>query len=148
MLSKMVLACLSIFHGPLVESSFSCMGNILDSNRYNMNIDTFNSYQTCQYYFRAHDTDAVKCFSRKNPQKDDIDRQLCNNIKSSYSEYRKVHDEKPKRPILLSKKAAKEKLAKEEKAARLAYEKRAKRRAQTASLEELRQKMIAKKKKS
>ncbi|CAL4135756.1 unnamed protein product, partial [Meganyctiphanes norvegica] len=50
-LSKLVLATLSIFHGPLVESSFSSMGNIMDSKRYSLSIETFNSYLTVQYYF-------------------------------------------------------------------------------------------------
>ena len=119
-LSKMVFAVLSIFHGPLVESSFNSMGYIMDSKRYNMKMDTYNSYLTVQYYFRAHDTDSVQLFSRKDPKKDHIDRVLCNNIKTSHSEYIKKKKEEPKKPTLQSKKAAKEKLAKEEKdAARL-----------------------------
>ena len=120
----------------------------MDSKRYNMSMQTYNAYITAQYYFRAHETDSIKLFSRKDPKKDGLDRHLCNNIKSSYVEYMKVKNEKPKKTKLQSKKAAKEELAKEEKAARLAHENKLKRKPQTARLEEMRQKVLSKKKRS
>lgn len=45
-LSQAVKAALSIFHGPLVESSFSGMGNIIDPKSTSMKISTFSAVQT------------------------------------------------------------------------------------------------------
>ncbi|GAA6081357.1 uncharacterized protein LOC116222886 [Tachysurus ichikawai] len=47
--SQAVKAALSIFHGPLVESSFNLMGDIIDPRRTSMSITTFSSIQTVKY---------------------------------------------------------------------------------------------------
>merc|ERR1711874_210721 len=58
---------------------------IQDKRSYNMSTDTYNSYQTVQQYFKAHSTDAVKEFARKNPADDPIDLELCKNMRESAS---------------------------------------------------------------
>jgi hypothetical protein len=40
-LTKLMKAFLSIFHGPIVESSFNIMGDILDEWSCRMNVDTY-----------------------------------------------------------------------------------------------------------
>ena len=46
---KASLALLSIFHDPRVESSFSIMGNILDKQSGQMNVDTYSAIQMVKY---------------------------------------------------------------------------------------------------
>ena len=66
-LCQAVKAAMSIFHGPLVESSFNVMGNIIDQRSTSMNISTFSAVQTVKY--------AVKLGV--------VDRRLCGNICSA-----------------------------------------------------------------
>ena len=54
-LSKMALATLTCFHGPQVESSFSMMGDILDSRSGRMNIETYGAIQTVKYHLKARE---------------------------------------------------------------------------------------------
>ncbi|CAL4195116.1 unnamed protein product, partial [Meganyctiphanes norvegica] len=130
-LTKMVFAMLSCFHGPLVEASFNAMGDILGNKSFNMNLDTYNSYQTVQYYLKGHGTSAIKLFTRTDVLNGPIDMKMCKNIKSSASEYKKLQEEKRedreakevyhKKRDLESKKAYKKKTEKEENEAREAH---------------------------
>ena len=56
----------------------------MDSKRNKMLIDTYNAYLTTQYYFRAHGTDAVTLFSRKDPINDAVEAELCLNMENSF----------------------------------------------------------------
>lgn len=93
-LTKMVLALLSCFHGPQVESSFSMMGNILDKESGNMKIETFSAIQTVKYKLQSQQKSALQFFKKNNPLNDPVDKYLNNNMKSSYSEYKKEIQEK------------------------------------------------------
>ena len=93
-LAKIVMAALSIFHGPVVESSFNFMGNIIDPKRSKMQMDTYNSYLNTQYYLRAHNTNAIKMFSRKDPIKEPVDKQLCFNMRNAHATNKKIEEEK------------------------------------------------------
>ena len=138
-LSKMVLALMSCFSGPLVEGSFNLMKHILDSNRYSMSMITYNSYLTVQYYFQSRNTDSVSMFKRENIKYGAIDKEICVNIKKSASEYKKLkercdkEDEKAN-PSLQSKKAARLALIQSEHEAKLAHEKSLKRKAMKQKL--------------
>ncbi|CAL4074530.1 unnamed protein product, partial [Meganyctiphanes norvegica] len=132
-LTKMIYAILSCFHGPLVESSFNTMGDILDSRSFNLHIDTYNSYQTVQYYLRARGTKAIDMFIREKPHESPIDSELCNKIQTSSSRYRrdlekKNHEQESRNKKLKSKKDAKAKYEKEEKEQMEKQMKRKKRR--------------------
>lgn len=53
-LSEVVKGAVSIFHGPMVESSFNLMGyDIITPKSSNMNISTFNAIQTAKYYMKV-----------------------------------------------------------------------------------------------
>ena len=53
-LSKMVLALCTIFHGPTVESCFNIMGDIINPHTSRMSISLYNAYQTVKYHLHAH----------------------------------------------------------------------------------------------
>lgn len=59
-LCKVVKGALSIFHGPLVESSFNSMGDIINPKSTNMSIPTFNAIQTVKYTLKASNKMAVE----------------------------------------------------------------------------------------
>ena len=88
-LSKMALALLTCFHGPLVESSFNTMDMIMDKRSCNMSVDTYNAYQTTQYYFRARNATPVQEFYREDHLNGPIDSELCNNMMESASRNKK-----------------------------------------------------------
>ena len=66
-LSKVVIGGLSVFHGPLVESSFNTMGNILDSHSTRMDIATHDAFQTARYSLRRY-PDVIECLNEKRLQ--------------------------------------------------------------------------------
>ena len=145
-LTKIVLAAFSCFHGPLVESSFNNMGNIMDSKRSSMIIGTYNAYLTMQYYFKTHNTSALKLLSRKDPVHDAIDSELCYNIKNAWK--LNIEDQKEradkKRPDLKTKIEHRKKLIKERKDEQEAKEKSIKRKRNLSILDMLMKKKTKK----
>ena len=94
-LCQAVKAAMSIFHGPLVESSFNIMGNIIDQRTFtfkdgtfkdgkdgstSMNINTFSAIQTVKYTLQSRKMSAVNKFSRDESKFEPVDRRLCGNI--------------------------------------------------------------------
>ncbi|KAF0042481.1 hypothetical protein F2P81_006013 [Scophthalmus maximus] len=82
-LSAMVKCCLSIFHGPRVESSFSLMNDVIDQRSGNMNVSTFNAIQTVKYTLQSTEKTAVQLFRREDVKFGEVDRTLCRNINSA-----------------------------------------------------------------
>ena len=128
-LTKMVMASLSCFHGPLVEASFNSMGNIMDSKRYSMSMDVFSSYLTTQYYFKAHDTNAVEYFSKTDPINDAVEKKLSDNIFTAHksSEYKRINRQN-KNPKFETKKASRQAMLLEEEKKREQHEKHLKKK--------------------
>lgn len=79
-LSQAVKAALSIFHGPLVESSFSSMGNIIDQKSTSMKISTFSAVQTVKYTLQNRKQTGVEMFKTDDTKFGEVDRRLCANI--------------------------------------------------------------------
>ena len=52
-LCKMVHALLSCFLCPVVESSFSIMGNVMDETMNRLNIESLSAIQTIKYWLSA-----------------------------------------------------------------------------------------------
>ncbi|KAL6473257.1 hypothetical protein MHYP_G00194450 [Metynnis hypsauchen] len=65
-LSALAKCCLSIFHGPRVESSFSLTNEIIDQRSGNMNVETFNAIQTAKYVLQSRGQTAVQMFERSD----------------------------------------------------------------------------------
>ncbi|XP_034534681.1 uncharacterized protein LOC117809114 [Notolabrus celidotus] len=91
-LSALVKCCLSIFHGPRVESSFSLMNNVIDQRSGNMNVSTFNAIQTVKYTLQSRKKTAVELFRREDAKFGEVDRTLCKNINSAAATY--THQQK------------------------------------------------------
>lgn len=77
-----VKAALSIFHCPLVESSFNLLGDIIDPRCTSMNIDTFSSIQTVKYTLVSRNQSAIEMF-RRDYKFGEVAKKLCSNISSA-----------------------------------------------------------------
>lgn len=87
-LSVLVKCCLSIFHGPRVESSFSLMNDVIDQRSGNMNVETFNVIQTVKYTLQSRGKTAMQLFRREDVKFGAVDRTVCRNINSAAATYR------------------------------------------------------------
>jgi hypothetical protein len=93
-LGKVVLGVLSCFHGPQVEGTFNVMGDVIDKRSSRMNIETYDSIQTVKYALLAKERNAVQHFQKEDYLHDHVDVNLCNNLRSAYSKYKAVQEEK------------------------------------------------------
>lgn len=83
-LSEVVKGAVSIFHGPMVESSFNLMGyDIITPKSSNMNISTFNAIQTAKYYMKSRGMTATMMFKREDEKFGPVDRKLCRNMRTA-----------------------------------------------------------------
>ena len=86
-LFQVVKACLSIFSGPHVESSFSLMSNIIDKRSNRMNIDTYNAMMTVKYSLQSKSSSEI--YRRPDVLYDLIDKKICYYVRTSHSRYKK-----------------------------------------------------------
>jgi hypothetical protein len=82
-LSKLVKALLSIFCGPVVESSFNIMDDILESDRSSMSVENYEGISRVKYGLKKRGTTAVKM--ETNPKI----RRACHNAYRSYKQFLK-----------------------------------------------------------
>ncbi|KAF3841376.1 hypothetical protein F7725_007238 [Dissostichus mawsoni] len=82
-LNHVVKGGLSIFHGPMVESSFSAMGDIISQKRTSMSMATFNAIQTTKYALKSRCQTAIQMFKRENVKLSTVDKALCKNIRTA-----------------------------------------------------------------
>ena len=82
-LSQAVKAALSVFHGPLVESSFNMMSDIIDPRSTRMSIDTFSAIQTVKHTLLNRKQTAVEMFDRPDYKYDPVDQRLCHNMSTA-----------------------------------------------------------------
>ena len=103
-LSKMIMACLFIFHGPEVESSFNVMSDIVHAKSSRMNIGTYSAMQSVKYGLKAKNATAMDLYGRKDVVFDPVDRKLTSRMLSAAGRYKKV---KEKGTLLQKEKMAK-----------------------------------------
>ena len=60
-LSRVIRVAISIFHGPIVGSSFSLMGDIIDPKSLNMDISSLNAIHTTKYAMKSRGMTAPQC---------------------------------------------------------------------------------------
>lgn len=100
-LSKLVGALLSCFTAPLVEGSFSMMGNIMSSSKARMNIGTFCSIQSVKFSLMAAEQSAINHFKKDKFLHEPVDKSLLRNMRSAHKEYkdeqRQIKEEKEKK---------------------------------------------------
>ena len=108
LLSSVVAALMSCFHGPAVESSFSVMKMILDDKSSRLSIDTYSALQTVKYSLRSSGKTAVQCFSRKDIKHTPVNHQMCRLLRGSAAAYKskqnKAREEKEAKQALMSQK--------------------------------------------
>ena len=78
-------ASLSIFTGPTVESSFSNMSDIIDSQSSRTGIDTYSAIMTVKYQLKSAGMTASGKFHRKDILRDPVDRTACSWYKKRLS---------------------------------------------------------------
>ena len=93
-LSKIMTAVMSIFHGPLVESSFNLMGDVVDIRSTRMNTETLSAVQIAKYAFKARKTTALQYFNRKDVKKDPVRKSVCVCLRRAAAEYKKEQERK------------------------------------------------------
>lgn len=86
-LKKIVPACLSIFSGPLVESSFSSMKNILDTKCNRTLVKLYSSIQTIRYSLRSKGETALTLYGSEKKDKH-ADKKLTLHMRTAYKDYK------------------------------------------------------------
>ena len=95
-LSKLAMISFSVFHGPLIESTFSGMSQIIDCHSTRTKITSYSSLQTIRHGLKSRNTSAINLFKRKSANQR-IDRSLVYNFSRAsrcYGEEKKVLQER------------------------------------------------------
>ena len=82
-LSKIVLAILTCFHGPQVESAFSVMGEVIDVKSSRTNIKTYSAIQSIKYKLKAEGKSATEFFRKADYLHDPVNPILVRNMTSA-----------------------------------------------------------------
>ena len=82
-LCAVACAALSIFHGPMVEASFSAMNDIIDVKSNRLSMLTFDAFQTTKYAIKTTGKSSIAMFRRDDVKNGKVDRRLCKNILSA-----------------------------------------------------------------
>lgn len=84
-LGKLVKACLSIFTGPRVESSFSLMNNIITSQTNRLDTQTYSAIQAVKYFLIVKGKSSLEYFHRDNVLTSPVDKPLIYHIQTARS---------------------------------------------------------------
>ena len=88
-LSSVVKASLSIFTGPMAESSFSMMNDIIDPRSGRTEIDRYSVTMTVKCQLISAGVTASSKFYRKDILRDPVDGNMCYYIRTACSHYKK-----------------------------------------------------------
>jgi len=88
-LGKLALACLSCFHGPLIDGVFNSMGDVCDVRSGSMNTETLSAIQSTKYHLKASGLSAVKYFERPDTLYSPVQANIVQNMKGASADYRK-----------------------------------------------------------
>jgi hypothetical protein len=83
-LVQVAKALLSSFHGPLDESSFSAMGDLMNENAGHMEDETYQTLQTIRFHLKAKGQTAVNAFKKEDPLREPVSKILCDRMKEAY----------------------------------------------------------------
>ena len=86
MVCKVVLAALSIFSGPHVESSFSVMSNIMQSKSSRLQVETFSALQTIKYSILASHQPSLSLFMKEDFLHEPLYKLLVSNMRKARAE--------------------------------------------------------------
>ena len=86
-LTKAVKGLLSFFHGPMVESSFSVMGELLDEKKARADVRTYAAMQIVKYHLSSRKESALTAYSsKKDPEREPICSKLTENMRKAYKD--------------------------------------------------------------
>ncbi|KAH3781776.1 hypothetical protein DPMN_159680 [Dreissena polymorpha] len=103
MLGKVALACLTCFHGPMIEGVFNSMGDVCDVRAGSMDTKTLSAIQTTKYHLKASGQSAVKYFARADVLYSPVQAKMVQNIKNASGEYRSIIQRKKQEKDQISK---------------------------------------------
>lgn len=83
-LCKVSLAALTVYHGPIVESTFSELSRILNKRTNRLTIPMLSAIQTKKYELKSNKCIALAYFKRSNPKTDPTSLSLEENKVSTY----------------------------------------------------------------
>ena len=113
----MVFALLSCFSCPVVESSFSIMGNVMDETTTRLNIESLNAIQTIKYWLSAKNQSAIETFQKEDYIHEAVGSKLAKNMNEVAKAMKEANQELNKKnvsmtslgitpPLVISKKKA------------------------------------------
>lgn len=88
-LQQVVKAVLCCFHGPVVESTFNLMGDVLDERSGRMAMETVSAFQTVKYSIKASGKSSLQLFRRNDVKRDPVNATLHQNMEGAHSMYLK-----------------------------------------------------------
>ena len=88
----MVYSVLSCFHGPAVESNFSLMQQVMNTNTPSLQVESLSAVQTVKYELKSSGKSALEYFDRDIH--DPINPRLCRNMRTAYKQYQEHKDSK------------------------------------------------------
>lgn len=91
-LTRMVFSVLSCFHGPAVESNFSLMQQVMNTNTATLEVESLSAVQTVKYELKSSGKSALEYFDRGIH--DPINPHLCRNMRAAYRHYQEHKDSK------------------------------------------------------
>ena len=102
-LRSVVKASLSIFTGPMAESSFSMMNDIIDSQSGRTEIDTYSAIMSVKYQLKLAGVTVLSKFYRKDILRDPVDGNMCYYIRTASSRYKKKASYQTRGDVTMSK---------------------------------------------
>ena len=91
---KIVSACLSIFTGPKVESSFSMLNDIVCAKASTMLTSTYEAIMATKYFLLSHNKSTVQLFCRPNALESPVDPSLAYHMQTSRARHENILKEK------------------------------------------------------
>ena len=89
MLSKIVKAAMSCFHGPQVEGSFSIMKQVMNTQTSQLNVETFSSIQSIKYPLKVAGKSASEFFGKSDFLHQHPDPSVVRHLNSAAQENKK-----------------------------------------------------------
>ena len=82
-LTAVAKAALSCFHGPVVESSFSVMTDVLDKKSGNMKLETYSAYQDVKYDLYNQKKTSIEAYKRTDIHFSQVNKSKCFAIRNA-----------------------------------------------------------------
>ena len=89
----MVFVLLSCFSCPVVESSFSIMGNVMDETTTRLNIESLNAIQTIKYWLSAKNQSAIETFQKEDYMHEAVGSKLVKNMNEAAKAMKEANQE-------------------------------------------------------